>query len=104
MLASMTNSPPETLFPYEARFYFCFWFLAVLLFACGCATSMPPQDVASLHDAEELDLRLYLDPDATAITRQLARAAYCAVASVVRRQKSAPWDAENAITCVPKMP
>lgn len=73
----------------------------LVLFAApllGCIAALSPEDVASLHDAASLDLRIVereSDAGATSFNAQLARGALCSVQAVLRRADAGVIDSRG---------
>jgi hypothetical protein len=64
----------------------------------GCVAALSSADVASLRDAEQLDLLIYSEvPSGEA--RAVARASFCATAAVLRRNDATAFDTKGAIEC-----
>jgi hypothetical protein len=70
--------------------------MAVLLF--GCVEALSDVDVASLHDAQRVDLAIYRDVD-SGEARALARASFCSSDAVLRRNDASVIDSGGAILC-----
>jgi hypothetical protein len=66
--------------------------------AGGCVEALSSADVASLRDAQLLDLATYRDVD-SGEARANARASYCASEAVLRRNDAGPVDSGGQIAC-----